>query len=78
MNEHLLRSLKDALLFEALDPILLIDVLLCLVMGGEKHLIVRALDRDVEVVKRIVGAVSPSCAGVERAEGRKGGGVSSS
>ena len=58
MNEHLLRSLKDALLFEALDPILLIDLLLCLVMGGEKHLIVRTLKRDEEVVKRIVGAVS--------------------
>jgi len=66
MNEQLLRSLKDSLMFEALDPILLIDLLLCFVMGGEKHVVVRSLKRDVEVVKKIVAAVSL------KREGRKG------
>lgn len=53
-------------MFEALDPILLIDLLLCFVMGGEKHVVVRSLKRDVEVVKKIVAAVSL------KREGRKG------
>lgn len=78
MNEELLRRLKDELLFEGLDPILLIDLLLCFVMGGEKHLVVRTLKRDEEVVKKIVGAVSQGCRDGGQKGERREGGVSSS